>query len=98
MLRFVVTVGLCCASASALRIPAAMTRRAAVATAASLVGGSLRASAAGNPLVGGDFSGYKARDYGSGTTDFPSAVPAKPGKLTCEEGQRLAPDGFGGKK
>jgi len=88
-----VTVGLCLTSVSTLRVPKAMTRRAAVATAVSLPG-SLRANAAGNPLVGGEFSGYKNREYG----DASSPAPTRPAKVACEEGQRLAPDGFGGKK
>merc|ERR1719310_1176702 len=85
------------ASASALRVPTTQVigRRAAVSGLISL---PAAVSAAGNPLVGGDFSGYKQRDYGNGYNTAPGSTGggAAP-KAACPEGQRLAPDGFGGK-
>jgi len=63
-----------------------VSRRAAVAGLGSL---PLAASAA-------DFTGYKTRDYDGGPTTAPGSV--EPVKVTeCPEGQRLSPDGFGGK-
>ena len=71
----------------ALQVPAVFTRRGAVT---ALVALPCAASAA-------EFSGYKERDYGNGANTALGTVPKKP-ITQCEEGQRLSPDGFGGKK
>jgi len=49
--------------------------------------------AMGNPLTGGEFSGYKARSYG----DQPVSTAPVP-SAQCPEGQRSTPDGRGGRK
>jgi len=70
-----------------------VSRRAAIA---GLVGIPFASSAA-NPLATDSFTGYKTRDYGDGPSTAPGSVQ-KTSAPVCEEGQRLAPDGFGGKK
>lgn len=85
-----VVVGL----ATSFNMPAALSRRAALAGAAGLMPAA--ASAAANPLAADSFSGYKTRDYGNGENTSPGS--AQKTKVTsCPEGQRLSPDGFGGK-
>jgi len=73
---------------AALKLPMAVGRRAALAGLAGLPAAAL---AIGDD---GSFTGYKTRDYGNGQN---TATGAKPGKLECAEGERLSPDGFGGK-
>jgi hypothetical protein len=82
-------------TAHALEVPRSVSRRAALAG----VAGIPAAVSAANPLATDSFSGYKSRDYGNGqNTAVGSASPTKAAVTACEEGQRLAPDGFGGKK
>lgn len=62
-----------------------VSRRAAIAGLGSLPSAARAA----------EFTGYKTRDYDGG----PSTAPgnAEPKVTECPEGQRLSPDGFGGK-
>lgn len=87
-------------SVGALKVPV-VTRRAALGGAiAGLVPHSVSAAGLGGPVnnpLSNDFSGYKARDYGNGANTAPGSV-AKSKVTECAEDERLAPDGFGGKK
>jgi len=74
-------------TSDALKLPASVGRRAVVAGLA----GTPLAAHAGNPLSFDGTVEYKQRNYGT------DAGPAQ-AKQGCEEGQRLTPDGFGGKK
>ena len=67
---------------------AAIGRRSAVA---GILGLPLAASAA-------EFTGYKTRDYGNGENTATGEKPREASATSCPEGERLAPDGFGGKK
>ena len=74
--------------AHAFQVPAAFTRRTVMTGFVALPGAAAAA----------EFTGYKERDYGNGYNTAPGSVSSKPQATQCEEGQRLAPDGFGGKK
>ena len=72
---------------------------AASAALAAVAGLPAAAANAANPLATDSFTGYKSRDYGNGqNTAIGSTAPTKTAGTVCEEGERLAPDGFGGKK
>jgi len=73
-----------CVPTAALQLPAkhVISRRATLGALVAL------------PSVASAYD-YKQRDYGDGGAAASAASKAKP---VCEEGQRLAPDGFGGKK
>jgi len=71
-----------------------LSRRAIVTGIAAIPAPSLAAELFGDPS---SFE-YKTRDYGNGADSRPSSVAGGVSKKpVCEEGQRLAPDGFGGK-
>ena len=73
-----------CVPAAALRLP----NRQVISRRASL--GALFAL----PSLASGYE-YKQRDYGG--VPAPAPAPASSSKPVCEDGQRLAPDGFGGK-
>ena len=81
--------------AQALRVPQLSSRRAAIGAIGSAI--LLPTSAqARNPLDTSSEVVYKKRNYGFDEDGQQSAAPKK--TTSCEDGQRLQPDGFGGKR
>jgi len=78
--------------AQALQLPQLPSRRAAIGA----IGGAILlpvSAQARNPLDTSSEVTYKKRNYGDDTDTAP-----KPKVTSCEDGQRLQPDGFGGKR
>jgi hypothetical protein len=82
--------------AQALRLPQLPSRRAAIGAIGSAILLPVSAQAR-NPLDTSSEVTYKKRNYGNDEDGPESSAPKK--KVTsCEDGQRLQPDGFGGKR
>lgn len=93
MSRVVVTALALFNSVDALRPAGPVTTRRAVVAGLFAVPAAAHAEVS-NPLNTDNFSGYKERNYGN---EADTATGAKVKVTSCPEGQRLTPDGFGGK-